>query len=451
MRTCAESMRDTVDAEATGPVVIERQKAPLWLDFDHYRVFWWCVHLQASGERQRPDAVCRSVWPYLVVQFPYKLMRECDLLRIQEVGAHQGSHCAPVAALVDVISTSAVSVLGDPQQRVIVPDDDIGVSLGHVAPVTRLHNPPTLWPGPPSRTSTRSVLQSETEKRKQEADRIRQKYPDRIPCIVEKQDRSDITPIDKKKYLYPPLTKRPCRPDCRPVCLRTSTNKGHPQAHQARPRKSHFRLCQQPAAALLEPPEPGLPANTGLPRAQGRGRLSVHCILVGKHIWNINVPFISFKSTSTSSGWLVESLICHLPHLQLPKIESKSLNRPLISTRQSSKESRTPSSASSWRRCTLHTRHCSRPFVTACTRIHTSSFTSSSTICAQRVIITKSTVTRDWPLHSPAASALLSSIPQMPHFFSNSPLSASTKESASSIPKSTSLITMSLSAALICR
>ncbi|KAJ3270501.1 ubiquitin-like protein atg8 [Terramyces sp. JEL0728] len=41
------------------------------------------------------------------------------------------------------------------------------------------------------------------EKRKQEADRIRQKYPDRIPCIVEKAEKSDITTIDKKKYLVP--------------------------------------------------------------------------------------------------------------------------------------------------------------------------------------------------------------------------------------------------------
>ena len=39
------------------------------------------------------------------------------------------------------------------------------------------------------------------EKRKLEADRIRQKYPDRIPCIVERADKSEITEIDKKKYL----------------------------------------------------------------------------------------------------------------------------------------------------------------------------------------------------------------------------------------------------------
>merc|ERR1712167_471641 len=41
------------------------------------------------------------------------------------------------------------------------------------------------------------------EKRKQEAGRIRDKYPDRIPVIVEKADKSDIVDIDKKKYLVP--------------------------------------------------------------------------------------------------------------------------------------------------------------------------------------------------------------------------------------------------------
>eukprot|EP01136_Pigoraptor_vietnamica_P020801 Opistho-1_new@70193 len=41
------------------------------------------------------------------------------------------------------------------------------------------------------------------EKRKQEAQRIRQKYPDRIPVIVERDEKSDIAEIDKKKYLVP--------------------------------------------------------------------------------------------------------------------------------------------------------------------------------------------------------------------------------------------------------
>ncbi|XP_021766869.1 autophagy-related protein 8C-like [Chenopodium quinoa] len=41
------------------------------------------------------------------------------------------------------------------------------------------------------------------EKRQAEASRIREKYPDRIPVIVEKAERTDIPDIDKKKYLVP--------------------------------------------------------------------------------------------------------------------------------------------------------------------------------------------------------------------------------------------------------
>jgi GABA(A) receptor-associated protein len=36
-----------------------------------------------------------------------------------------------------------------------------------------------------------------------EAQRIRTKYADRIPVICEKDERSDIPDIDKKKYLVP--------------------------------------------------------------------------------------------------------------------------------------------------------------------------------------------------------------------------------------------------------
>ncbi|RXI06833.1 hypothetical protein DVH24_025969 [Malus domestica] len=43
----------------------------------------------------------------------------------------------------------------------------------------------------------------EFEKRRAEAARIREKYSDRIPVIVEKAERSDIPNIDRKKYLVP--------------------------------------------------------------------------------------------------------------------------------------------------------------------------------------------------------------------------------------------------------
>jgi GABA(A) receptor-associated protein len=42
-------------------------------------------------------------------------------------------------------------------------------------------------------------LEHPLEKRQAEANRIREKYPDRIPVIVEKAERSDIPDIDKKK------------------------------------------------------------------------------------------------------------------------------------------------------------------------------------------------------------------------------------------------------------
>jgi len=41
------------------------------------------------------------------------------------------------------------------------------------------------------------------DRRRAEAERIRIKYPDRVPVICERAERSDIAEIDKKKYLVP--------------------------------------------------------------------------------------------------------------------------------------------------------------------------------------------------------------------------------------------------------
>lgn len=41
------------------------------------------------------------------------------------------------------------------------------------------------------------------EKRKEESKRILEKYPERIPVIVEKQKKSKIADIEKTKYLVP--------------------------------------------------------------------------------------------------------------------------------------------------------------------------------------------------------------------------------------------------------
>lgn len=40
-------------------------------------------------------------------------------------------------------------------------------------------------------------------KRKAESDRIREKYPDRVPIIIERSIKSEVPDIDKKKFLVP--------------------------------------------------------------------------------------------------------------------------------------------------------------------------------------------------------------------------------------------------------
>ncbi|URE46123.1 Peptidase inhibitor I9 [Musa troglodytarum] len=57
-------------------------------------------------------------------------------------------------------------------------------------------------PCPPMAKSS-FKLEHPLERRQAEAARIREKYPDRIPVIVEKAERTDIPDIDKKKYLVP--------------------------------------------------------------------------------------------------------------------------------------------------------------------------------------------------------------------------------------------------------
>jgi len=53
-------------------------------------------------------------------------------------------------------------------------------------------------------TKSKSFKEEHTlDKRQAEAQRIREKYPDRIPVIVEKAEKTDIPDIDKKKYLVP--------------------------------------------------------------------------------------------------------------------------------------------------------------------------------------------------------------------------------------------------------
>jgi GABA(A) receptor-associated protein len=41
------------------------------------------------------------------------------------------------------------------------------------------------------------------EQRKAEADKVRDRHPDRLPVICEKVDKSNITDLDKNKFLVP--------------------------------------------------------------------------------------------------------------------------------------------------------------------------------------------------------------------------------------------------------
>jgi GABA(A) receptor-associated protein len=54
-----------------------------------------------------------------------------------------------------------------------------------------------------SRSTYEFKMMHSFEKRKEEGERLRNKYPNKIPIIVEKSDRSDIPEIEKKTYLVP--------------------------------------------------------------------------------------------------------------------------------------------------------------------------------------------------------------------------------------------------------
>ncbi|POR35009.1 Autophagy-related protein, partial [Tolypocladium paradoxum] len=65
------------------------------------------------------------------------------------------------------------------------------------------HRPSYHAPSPTATMRSKFKDEHPFEKRKAEAERIRQKYADRIPVICEKVEKSDIATIDKKKYLVP--------------------------------------------------------------------------------------------------------------------------------------------------------------------------------------------------------------------------------------------------------
>jgi GABA(A) receptor-associated protein len=60
-----------------------------------------------------------------------------------------------------------------------------------------------LKQSPPQIKVEKFIDKHPEEKREKESSRIRLKYPDRIPAIVEKLDNSSLPDIDRKKFLVP--------------------------------------------------------------------------------------------------------------------------------------------------------------------------------------------------------------------------------------------------------
>ncbi|KZV56399.1 autophagy-related protein 8C [Dorcoceras hygrometricum] len=81
----------------------------------------------------------------------------------------------------------------------------ISFSFQGKKPILDITNPlrPIVSVSPDFMAKSSFKLEHPLERRQAEASRIREKYPDRIPVIVEKAERSDIPDIDKKKYLVP--------------------------------------------------------------------------------------------------------------------------------------------------------------------------------------------------------------------------------------------------------
>merc|ERR1712111_212097 len=71
------------------------------------------------------------------------------------------------------------------------------------------------------------------EKRRSEGEKIRRKYPDRVPVIVERAPKARIAELDKKKYLVS------LRPD------RGSVLFPHPEKGVASARGRTILLCKQ--------------------------------------------------------------------------------------------------------------------------------------------------------------------------------------------------------------
>ncbi|TYG36981.1 hypothetical protein ES288_D13G106100v1 [Gossypium darwinii] len=94
-------------------------------------------------------------------------------------------------------------------QRVVEPNSSYNNKKQLFSAFSLFRNPDSLSHSPISQsiliTMAKSSFKLEhpLERRQAEAARIREKYPDRIPVIVERAEKTDVPEIDKKKYLVP--------------------------------------------------------------------------------------------------------------------------------------------------------------------------------------------------------------------------------------------------------
>merc|ERR1712108_114151 len=76
---------------------------------------------------------------------------------------------------------------------------------GNTCPQQPAHSHKDFNQNPPNVSTMKWQYKEEHpfEKRRAEGEKIRRKYPDRVPVIVEKSPKARIGDLDKKKYLVP--------------------------------------------------------------------------------------------------------------------------------------------------------------------------------------------------------------------------------------------------------
>ncbi|KAK8487050.1 hypothetical protein V6N13_016279 [Hibiscus sabdariffa] len=144
------------------------------------------------------------------IQQNNKLQQELELLRREAKRNHSGiplMYALLLSTSIRQLIASSIYLIQSPSFRLLIVYSLFLFSL-LFSPFLLLVSPlgsSISDQGDNSGTMAKSSfkIEHDFEKRRAEAARIRAKYPDRIPVIVEKTKGNDIPNIDKKKYLVP--------------------------------------------------------------------------------------------------------------------------------------------------------------------------------------------------------------------------------------------------------